>query len=286
MSEMAIKATYEARIPDTQDKSGTVKHALSETQKHSFEQLDWLTEHIYEEWDLFKDISSKDKRLTQAERLFHATKRNPTPKHPEYDQLYGHTPSYIRRSLFRRAIGHVSSHQSNHDNWVKGGRQGEEPKLGKCRVALSFFRGNGSLWDTPLEERESEVRKQIRERRSQEKAAAEAAGVKKYKFEKSEDQEVLEFLEHERDKFDHTHANTIMLNLYDGKTWGWYEICLRKSDVDYINKYCAHALRDCPILKKRGKNQWSLSFSFTFYLIFPRKRDLACTLIVYDFNTM
>ena len=112
---MPIKATYELRIPDTQDKSGRVKHALVQTQKHAFEQLEWLTSHIDSEWELIKQQSSADRRLTQAEKLFHATKKNPDPKYPEYDQLYGYTPSYIRRALIRKAIGHVKSYKSNHD---------------------------------------------------------------------------------------------------------------------------------------------------------------------------
>ena len=54
MKMMPIKATYELRIPDTQDKSGRVKHALVQTQKHAFEQLEWLTSHIDSEWELIK----------------------------------------------------------------------------------------------------------------------------------------------------------------------------------------------------------------------------------------
>ena len=262
---MPIKATYELRIPDTQDKSGRVKHALVQTQKHAFEQLEWLVRHIDCEWELIKQQSSADKRLTQAEKLFHATKKNPNPKYPEYDQLYGYTPSYIRRALIRKAIGHVKSYKSNYDNWVKNGKHGNEPVLGECHAALTFFRGNGSLWDTNLEKREQELRVQIREKRSQIKATAVAAGNKNFKHPRSEDEEVLEALKRERPKHDHTHDNTIKLNLYNGKTWEWFEVRLRKSDVDYINKYCTYTLRDCPSLKKRGKNQWSLSISFTFY---------------------
>ena len=265
MKMMPIKATYELRIPDTQDKSGRVKHALSQTQKHAFEQLEWLVCHIDQEWETVKQQSSADKRLTQVEKLIHATKKNPNPKYPEYDQLYGYTPSYIRRALIRRAIGHVKSYRANHDNWVQNGKHGNEPTLGTCHAALTFFRGNGSKWDTELEKCEQEIRKQIKEKRKQVKAAAIAAGNKDFKHPKSEDEEVHEALETQRSKYDHNHGNAIQLNLYNGKTWEWYEVRLRKSDVDYINRYCAFALRDCPSLKKRGKNQWSLSMSFTFY---------------------
>ena len=265
MRMMSIKATYEARIPDTQDKSGRVKHALDQTHKHALEQLEWLVKHINQEWELLQQYSTIEKKQRQVERLIHATKKNPSPKYPEYDQLYGYTPSYIRRSLIRKAIGHVKSFKSNYDNWIKNGKQGNEPKLGKCYAALTFFRNNASKWDTELEQREQELRIQIREKRKQIKAAAEAAGNKNFKHPRSEDEEVLEALERERPKHAHTHDNVIRLNLYNGKTWEWFDVRLRKSDVDYINKYCAYALRDCPSLKKRGKNQWSLSFSFTFY---------------------
>ena len=265
MKMMPIKATYEARIPDNQDKSGLVKHALDQTHKHALEQLDWLVRIINQEWDLLKQFTSTDKKLSQVEKLIHATKKNPSPKYPEYDLLFCYTPSYIRRSLIRKAIGHVQSYRSNYDNWIKNGKLEGEPKLGKCHAVLTFFRDNGSKWDTELEKREQELRVQIREKRKQVKADANAAGNGNFKHLKSEDEEVLEALERERPKHDHTHDDVIRLNLYNGKTWEWFDVRLRKGDVDYINRHCTYALRDCPSLKRRGKNQWSLSFSFTFY---------------------
>ena len=131
MKMIPIQATYEARIPDVQDKSGELKHALSETHRHSQEQLDWLVAHIDAEWEHLAPFKTTDKMLTASEKLFHATKGNPEPKYPEYDEKYGYTPSYIRRSLFRKAIGHVKSHKSNHANWVAAGKRGDEPKLGR-----------------------------------------------------------------------------------------------------------------------------------------------------------
>ena len=260
-------ATYGARIPDTQDRSGEVKHALSKTHQHTQEQLDWLVEHIEAEWEHISQFDGTSKMMSAAEKLFHLTKKNPNPKYPEYDELYGYTPSYIRRALFRKAIGHVKAHHSNFDNWIKAGKKGGEPALGKCHAELVLYRDQSHVWDTALEDREQELRTQVKAERAQRKAAAEARGVKDFKHEKSEDEEVLELLELERNKFAHSHENTIQLKLFDGKTWKWYEVKLRKSDVDYINRHCAYALRGCPSLKKRGKNQWSLSFPFTFYQI-------------------
>lgn len=51
------------------------------------------------------------------------------------------------------------------------------------------------------------------------------------------------------------------IKVFTRNTWDWIEIDLRKSDVDYINKYC-HDRKQCiPVLQKRGK-QWFLVFSF------------------------
>ena len=75
MRMMSIKATYEARIPDTQDKSGRVKHALDQTHKHALEQLEWLVKHLNQEWKLLKQFPTTEKKLTQVEKLIHATKK-------------------------------------------------------------------------------------------------------------------------------------------------------------------------------------------------------------------
>lgn len=51
------------------------------------------------------------------------------------------------------------------------------------------------------------------------------------------------------------------IKVFIRNTWDWLDIDLRKSDVDYINKYCYDKEQCVPVLQKRGK-QWFLAFSF------------------------
>ena len=55
---------------------------------------------------------------------------------------------------------------------------------------------------------------------------------------------------------------TASIKVFIRKTWDWIEVPLRKSDVDYIEKYCSDREVSSPTLRKRGKI-WSLDFSFT-----------------------
>ena len=58
-----------------------------------------------------------------------------------------------------------------------------------------------------------------------------------------------------------TGRETARLKVFIRNTWDWIDIGLRKTDVDYIAKYCS-ARKECvPVLRKRGKN-WFLEFSF------------------------
>ena len=64
---MKIMATYGARSPDTQDRSGEVKHALSKTHQHTQEQLDWLVEHIDAEWEHISQFDGTSKMMSAGE---------------------------------------------------------------------------------------------------------------------------------------------------------------------------------------------------------------------------
>ena len=44
-------------------------------------------------------------------------------------------------------------------------------------------------------------------------------------------------------------------------TWDWIDISLRKTDVDYINRYCSGRREQSPLLNRSGK-RWKLSFPF------------------------
>ena len=75
MSIVSTVATYQARIPDAQDKSGNIKHALKATCDVCQEQLDWLVRHVEAECVYLSQFDGTSKRLTAAEKLFHATNK-------------------------------------------------------------------------------------------------------------------------------------------------------------------------------------------------------------------
>ena len=54
---------------------------------------------------------------------------------------------------------------------------------------------------------------------------------------------------------------TARIKVWTNNTWDWLDITLRKSDVDYINRYCNNRKACAPTLMKRGK-QWYLDFPF------------------------
>lgn len=51
------------------------------------------------------------------------------------------------------------------------------------------------------------------------------------------------------------------IKVFIRNTWDWITIKLRKSDVDYITRYCFNRKKCAPVLQKRGK-QWYLDFCF------------------------
>ena len=56
-------------------------------------------------------------------------------------------------------------------------------------------------------------------------------------------------------------AYSARIKVYTRNTWDWITVSLRKSDVDYINRHCAHRKQCAPVLQKRGR-LWSLDFAF------------------------
>ena len=51
------------------------------------------------------------------------------------------------------------------------------------------------------------------------------------------------------------------VKVYIRNTWDWITLKLRKSDVDYINRWCSNRKQCAPTLQKRGK-EWFLDFPF------------------------
>ena len=51
------------------------------------------------------------------------------------------------------------------------------------------------------------------------------------------------------------------IKVFIRNTWDWYEINLRKSDIDYLKNHCDSETKGCPTLEKNGK-RWSLRFPY------------------------
>lgn len=79
------------------------------------------------EWDALHCIKKAKERFNAAEHLVHGTKYN-IAKY-DFDVRFHKMPSYLRRAAIQEALGCVSSYRSNHTNWEKRGKQGEEPRL-------------------------------------------------------------------------------------------------------------------------------------------------------------
>ena len=81
------------------------------------EALGFIIDVVNKEWVTIAPLSNKD-ALTTVEMLIHRTKKNPSPKYDFTTKFYKF-PSYFRRAAINKAVGIVSSYQSNTDNWVE-----------------------------------------------------------------------------------------------------------------------------------------------------------------------
>ena len=53
------------------------------------------------------------------------------------------------------------------------------------------------------------------------------------------------------------------IKVFIRNTWDWMEVRLRKSDVDYLERYCCHRTEHVPTLCRQSRKVWSLAFPFT-----------------------
>ena len=53
------------------------------------------------------------------------------------------------------------------------------------------------------------------------------------------------------------------IKVFIRNTWDWIEVKLRKSDVDYLERYCSHRTEHVPTLCRQNKKVWSLAFAFS-----------------------
>lgn len=61
--------------------------------------------------------------------------------------------------------------------------------------------------------------------------------------------------------YNQTGDYTARIKVYIRNTWDWITVDLRKSDMDYINRWCNSRKKCAPTLQKRGK-EWFLDFPF------------------------
>jgi IS605 OrfB family transposase len=61
--------------------------------------------------------------------------------------------------------------------------------------------------------------------------------------------------------YERTDVYEAKIKVYIRNTWDWITVSLRKSDADYINRWCASRKECAPTLMKRG-HEWFLDFPF------------------------
>lgn len=119
---------------------------MEQTAKCCLAALRLCVDIFMEEWPYLETIPSTAQkgvpgRRREAECLIHSTDDNQA-KYPEFDKRNPDLPSYTRRAIISKALGMVSSYQSNHAAWkaLKPDERGAEPTLGfPDRYELTFY---------------------------------------------------------------------------------------------------------------------------------------------------
>ena len=81
--------------------------------------------------------------------------------------------------------------------------------------------------------------------------------------------------------FQETGTYESKIKIFIRNTWDWLTVSLKKSDVDYINRWCAHKKKCAPTLQKRGK-EWFLDFPFEETVTLPESKILDKTVVSVD----
>ena len=92
-------------------------HIIEPTIRIYREALSFVIDVCYKEKAGWLILGGKN-RLTQIEKLIHATSDNPNPKYIEFDKKFYKMPSYLRRSIINKAIGIVNSYLSLCDRYI------------------------------------------------------------------------------------------------------------------------------------------------------------------------
>lgn len=145
---MRLTASYKVRLKGL---TRADKAALKATVETYRDAVGFLVGVVDEEWDAVEALSSKA-RVNAVERAVHATRKNPLPKHGEFDRLFYKLPSYLRRAAISNAVGAVSSYRSSLASWegmTRKERRGKRPPRlgGRHHPAPTFFKGNMFDWD-------------------------------------------------------------------------------------------------------------------------------------------
>ena len=207
---MKITLTSEVEV---RGRSRELDAKIEATQAYYQAALEYVLPKILKNWERIEtagDNATDKQRI--AERLFHATKTNPKPEYPDFDQLFPRMPAYVRRSLLTDAIGIIQSWKSNLENWEAEdpNERGKAPQLSYTHVKSPvFYRDN--MW---------------------------------------------------RDEIN-TELFTTQLKLYDGKTWDWETISLKRTDARYVHYKAKSGSLCCPTITKKGKKTF-LKFPITY----------------------
>ena len=226
--------------------------------------LAYLINVVNENWDSVKAIETGAlARQQYVERLVHGTKKNESPKYPDFDKLFYKYPSYLRRDTITSAIGAVSSYHSNHDNWVSNGKQGKEPTLQADRNAFPVFYRDDMfvVFSSSAEKREEKaIEADLPESVSISKGKDKDLSPEKKKQRRLErQQQQLEDYQAELAKMEKHYL--VWLKVFHNNDWVWTKVTLRKTDIKYLRKHWSHVRASAPVLEKKH-GRYSLRFSF------------------------
>lgn len=122
---------------------------LKETRIYLASVLSYLQDVVIKEEDTIFSLSNNKERLAFMERLLQRTKNNEAPAYPDFDTLFPQLPSYHRRALINKVLGHYTSFLSNERNWKEAhdlassecrSFKKKKPALGSAKaLAISFY---------------------------------------------------------------------------------------------------------------------------------------------------
>ena len=132
---MTLHTSYSCRTKDT-------ANAFQSTTEIYRKAVDFFIDVCLQEWDSIQDLNSQE-RVNKVEAFTNKTKARPDVKY-DFSVDFYKFPSYLRRAAIKKAIGHVSSYQSNLENWKAAGPEtrGKEPGKPKAGNDCPVFYHN------------------------------------------------------------------------------------------------------------------------------------------------